>query len=189
MANSSKTSKKTVSTAKTWKSKASQGEDVELPSGNVCYMKRPGLPELLARGLMPDSLTGAAQRAIDAGKTGKKKKTQDEALRDFEAEALSDPRKRVELFDTFDRIAAFCVLKPELRFYKYEDPEDGPVGEIIPAEDRDEDVLYTDDVDFEDKVFIFYFVAGGTRDLEQFRREWTQSVDDVSTGKDVEVPA
>jgi hypothetical protein len=34
--------------------------------------------------------------------------------------------------------------------------------------------------DFEDQMFVFYFVVGGTRDLEQFRKQAMAAVDDVS---------
>lgn len=183
-ASGSKTrAKRQVTSAKAWNGKTTDGHDLELPSGNICLVKRPGLPELLARGILPDSLTGIAKRAVDAGKSGKQKKSTDEMMAEFNQQAMSDPTMRADLFDTFDKITEFCVLEPQVAFYKDAD------GNIVPQEERDEDILYTDQIDFDDKVFIFYYVAGGTRDLEEFRKQFDQSVDGVAAGSRMAVPA
>jgi hypothetical protein len=188
MANSSNTpkkraSKKARSTAAGWGQ--SRGEDLELPSGNVCLITRPGLPELLAAGILPNSLLQAAQVAVQNGKSNSKKKRDvDSAVQKMRDEAMADPAKMVEMFDAFDRVTSFCVQEPKCLYYKDDE------GNIIPEEQRDYDhFLYSDRVALEDKTFIFNFVVGGTRDIEQFRKESAADVAAVRPVQDVALPA
>lgn len=158
---------KTPTSAKQWK-KASVEEDLELPSGNTARVKRVQLPKLIATGAFPDALTTMAQGHVDEGK-GKAPKKKAMSVEDM----IADPSKLQLMFDAFDRITAAVVIEPKVLYHCYVDgdeiPEGYSVGDDIPADERDDEVIYTDDVDFDDKQFIFQFVVGGTRDLEQFR--------------------
>lgn len=170
-----KTNNRKATSAKEWK-KATGTTPVDLPSGNVALVKRPGLDKLLAMNLIPDSLTPLALDAVNKGK-GKKPSLNPEDM-------IRDPKAVQEVFQTFDRICAAVVVEPEVRWHMVE-VEDGELQEI-PESERDEDVLYTDEVDAQDKMFIFQFVVGGTRDLEKFRRKFGQSMDDILSSENVE---
>jgi hypothetical protein len=162
----------TPTSARAWK-KASADTDLPLPSGHVCRVKRPGLPKLLSEKLLPDMLTPIAQKAVDAGMEGMPKM-------DDLRETFTQPEMMTALFEATDRIAAYCVLEPHVEYHMRK-KEAGqadqiqesykPEWEEIPADERDPDVLYTDDIEFNDKMFIFQFVVGGSRDLEEFRRQ------------------
>lgn len=192
-----------ATSAKNWK-KAS-GIDLELPSGNTCLIKRPGMEKLLAAGILPDNMTPialeAVQRAQDTpGKpTDHKKKKGSESELDPELmkKFLEDENALVDIFASFDKVAAMCVIEPKVMYHlrpvvdgsgnTRKDTKGRDVLEEIPAEERDEDIVYTDDVDMDDKTFIFNFVVGGSSDLEQFRNEYGDALADVQSREDVEV--
>lgn len=182
------TSEKKVTGARGWK-KTSVFEDLELPSGNVCRIRRVGLPELIASGVMPDSLTGIAQSHVDKAK-GKKPKAVDESA--LMAEVMGDKKKLSEMMDLFDRATVLCVQEPKVLFYKDQNGETlDDSGRQEAAEkagfESSDDVLFSDEVDQMDKMFIFNYVAGGTRDLESFRKQFGESVAGLERGQDMEV--
>lgn len=172
MATSSKAKKTSAkpTTKNTWK--RNKGEELELPSGNVALVKRPGMETFLQEGLIPDTLMPLINEAIAKGKGAPPEKL---------AEATKDPKVIIEMMDAMDRVVAKVVIEPKVLWHK--DSE----GNEIPETDRDEDLIYTDDVVFEDKSFIFNYAVGGTRDLERFRSEaqaGLESVQNVSGVRD-----
>ena len=171
---SPKKSKKVTSAAE-WK-KSSDTIELEVPSGNICRVKRPGLPKLLADGVFPDALMPIMMQA-QGGK--KPKKAEIEA-------AISSVEGVKLLSETMSRVTAMCVVEPAVKYHMVE-VDDEWVD--IPEDERDPDVLYTDEVNFEDQMFIFYFVVGGTSDLEQFRKQTGLGLADVLAEQDLEVPS
>jgi hypothetical protein len=193
-----------ATSAKEWK-KAS-GIDLELPSGNVCRVKRPGMEKLLTAGILPDNMTPIAIEAVQAAQTpGKpqdhKQKAKDKPELDPEMmkKFLEEEGAIVSIFESFDKVTAMCVIEPSVAYHKRpvldkdgneEKDDNGKVlWEEIPLNERDDDSLYTDDIDVDDKTFIFNYVVGGSSDLEQFRDEYGDALATVSTGSDVEVPS
>lgn len=185
---------KTVATAKTWKKQT--GTDLELPSGNVCRVKRPGMEKLLGLGILPDSLTPLAMEAVQRAETGRPqdhKKPGDEEIDPKLMQKFLEEEGAVEaIFSSFDRVTALCVVEPKVLWHLRDTGEKNdkgkPVYEEIPEDERDEDILYTDEVDLDDKTFIFQFVVGGTSDLEEFRKEQPDDVATVQPRKNVAVP-
>lgn len=167
----------TVTSAKQWKQRAANRDELKLPSGNVCRVKRPGVPSLIAGGFFPDTLTPIAQQAVDDGKRGKKHSQ--EELQDQFRQFLASPKDIAMMFEMTDRITAHCVVEPACEYHMTRETEEDP-WEEIPEEDRDPEVLYTDEVDFEDKLFIFQYVVGGSRDLQSFREQLATSMDGIS---------
>lgn len=160
MATSTKSSKPKQKT--TWKRK--KGEDLDLPSGNVALVKRPGMESFITEGIIPDSLMSIINDAIAKGRGMPPEKM---------AEISKDPKTVNDMMDAMDRILVKVVIEPKVLLHK--DPE----GNVLPEEARDDEAIYTDDVDFEDKAFIFNYAVGGTRDLERFRKETSASLDAV----------
>lgn len=176
--------KKEVSSAKGWK--RNKGEEIELPSGNVALVKRPGPQALLSKGILPDTLMPIVQQAIRSGK----------GLRNEDVGALlKDPQSLVHMLDAMDRLLVEVVVEPTVHYHRklvVQDKDSGKEDEwvTIPANERDEDTyIYTDDVDEEDKMFIFNYAVGGTRDLETFRREQSARLGDLSDGAGDEDPS
>lgn len=177
-----------TTSAKSWKKR--NGVERELPSGNIAKIKRPGMEKLLSAGVLPDRLTPIAMEAVRKGEGGMP--TDDEKVME---EFLQDSNAVSEIFMAFDRVTAMCVVEPKVRLHQYtqEDVElrgipANRLGQEIPEEDRDEDILYTDEIDMDDKSFIFQYVVGGSSDLESFRQEHSEAMADLQSGQDLGVP-
>lgn len=178
-----KKNKKIPSTARTWK--RSKGEELSLPSDNVAIVKRPGPEAFLAKGLLPDNLTPIVEEAIRSGKGMPQDKTD---------ELAKDPEAILGMLDAMDRILCTVVIEPQVTYHKrpvvgedgepLKDAKGKEQMEDIPEEERDDELLYSDDVDLEDKMFIFNFAVGGTRDLERFREEHGAGLGDLHSGEE-----
>lgn len=153
-----------------WK-KSIQAPPIELPSGHYMRIRKVGLPVLMQTGMMPNSLMAIAQRAVSKGQ-GKPQEVSDDEL----AEMAMDPKKVQELADFIDRMVVFVAQEPEV----YPIPEEHVA--------RDEDTLYVDEVDYDDKMFIFQVVTGGTTDLEQFRGQHTSAMAALRGSENLELP-
>lgn len=138
-------------------------EDLALPSGNVCRVKRVGPDVLLKEGVLGDSLGPIVAKAIEKNR----------GLRPQDIEINSKTIN--EMLGGVDRVCAQVVVEPRLLLHLNED------GETIPDVNREpkEVAIYTDEVDVEDKMFIFQFVVGGTRDWERFRQESGAALGDL----------
>lgn len=152
----SKKNLKTTSAAQWKKKSGAKPVDVELPSGNVAKVRQIPMTTLLSDGLFPDSMANIVRSSID----GKQSKAELEAQTNAQmAEMAEDPKKMLEMFSVIDKIMVQAVVEPAVQL----PPEDD--------EDRDDEVLYADEVDIEDKMFIFNFCVGGSKDIERFREE------------------
>ncbi len=175
----------TVSTAKAWKAKGAEGYELEVPSGNVALVRPVGMQAFLDRGMIPNSLREIAMEAI------KGKKKMDLKVEDLDEEQITN------MISLFDSVTVYCVIKPEVEtvpLWTSEDAEDGncsadAVGLPVPMRQRDPDLLYVDEVDLPDKMFIFQFACGGTRSVEQFREEYARSMERVLGEQNVEEDA
>lgn len=187
----------------TWaKSGPNNTEDLLLPSGEQVLAKRPGMQGLMRAGLLTglDSLTALVQTEHVAKAASKKAKGRGAppttAPTPTPADALkliSEPGKLEEMLTMLSRVVKFCVVRPTvlLHFRDVEDPRDGKSIAIeLPQDEREvlvnaarltaefpkDPVIFTDQVDIDDMMFIFNFAMGGTRDLERFREERDESL-------------
>lgn len=166
----------------------SNAEELLLPSGNTCLVKRPGVQGLIKAGLLDDldSLTAIVQvDHIDANDPKK--------MMEAVNKMAADPSRITDALEVVDKALCFAVVAPKV-FRPIRTDEDGkPVlldGKEIPLEDdeRIEGTIYSDEVDEEDKMFIFNFLVGGTRDVESFRAESKAMLGGVPAGQDVPMP-
>jgi len=160
----------TVTDINSWKKK--QSKPLELPSGNRARVRGGSMQFFLTAGFIPNSLKSMIQKAISEVDLhgGKSVELDDGSMADI----LNDEAKLQELMDLYDKVAIYCFQEPKLHPVP---PEE---------EERDEDLLYVDEVDFEDKVFVFNYAVGGTRDLERFREQQNTHVESVRAGAAVE---
>lgn len=192
----------TPTSAKQWK-QGTRGEEVSLPSGNVALLKRPGIEKLFAAGVLPDELTKGALELINqaerGGRPADRKRKGGQVELDLDAKMLErfmqSENAVGDIFDAFDRVTEMCVIEPKCVYHRRRvvnatgqqvvDQHGRAVWEDIPEDERDEDILYTDEVDSADKMFIFNFVVGGSRDIERFRDEFGDALATVQPGEDV----
>lgn len=142
---------------------------IKLPSGLFMRIKRSSMQVFLASGVLPNNLMAVVQKSLDKGKGVDAK------------EFLGDPGKLDEMIQTIDNVVIFCALEPEV----YPLPEVNNEGEEL--EERDQELLYVDEVSDEDKMFIFQYATGGTKDLDRFRGEVTAELARIQPGETVAV--
>lgn len=137
------------------------GGVMELPSGLVVEARNPGgLQAFIGTGIIPNSLMSIINDAIKRGKTP----DTDAFMKDGEF----DPDMMADLMQLIDGIAIKVVVQPSL--------EPKPDSE----DQRLDTQLYVDELPFDDKMFLFQWVSGGTRDLEKFRQQFEQNLVSVA---------
>jgi hypothetical protein len=169
--------------------------DLELPSGELCQVRRPGVQGLIKAGVLHslDSLTAIVQTETIPNSEGKpipKDKSIDSVVK--------DPVKFGKMMEQTDKIVCYVVTQPKvhsnLRPVRqlvdeendlWEDvTKDGEkVFEEIPEEERDPELVYVDYIDAIDKMFIMNFAVGGSADLVEFRAQTQASMGGVPAGE------
>lgn len=151
--------------------KLSKGVDLPLPSGLAVRAKRVDLGTFLSSGNVPNPLMGVVTEALEKGQNANVAEMigDDEGKVDFEMVK--------EMYEMVNKVVISSVVDPKV----HEAPED--------PDDRDDDLLYVDEVDDEDKMFIYQWAVGGTSDIETFRREARADLDAVAEGQGGKRPA
>jgi hypothetical protein len=184
-----------VTSAREWKGRIEvEGTELLLPSDNTALVRQISPTAFLQSGFMPDPLTAIVRQAINT-----KQGLPPKAMKDLS----EDPEKIGAAMETFDRVLTFVVIEPIISMPPACDIEikGETCGQYVNADvhkdpaksgkhqyhegKRNPDILYADQVDMADKMFIFQWALGGTRDIAKFREQQQQSVDNVSDGKAV----
>lgn len=155
---------KKATSARDWKKK-SKGEEVEVPSGNIALVRPLGMDVFLKKGVIPNSLMPIVQKALN-DKTAPSRE-----------DIKFDPDNLEEVITMADTIVCNIMIEPKVSPVPPEDQE------------RKEDVLYVDEVDFEDKMFLFSWAMRSADELKPFRGTAQADVAPVPSGEDVEVAA
>lgn len=156
--------------------------DLEVPSGQLCQVRRPGVEGLIKAGLLHDLdlLTNVVQTEhIEAAKGRGKPKT---SIDQVNLQMLRDNPGMVEkALGMIDRVVEYVVVQPDVLRPVLRDDSGKPIlheetgEEIALAEDqRVPGQIYTDLIDLTDRVFIMQFVVGGSADLATFREEFSE---------------
>lgn len=163
-----------VTSVQEWK-KSSNPKPLQLPSGKTCLARPAGVEAFLQAGIIPNSLMKIISKALS-----KDKKSEEVDMAELMADVAENPKMLEEVFGMADAVTIYCVIEPAVQPIPPLN-EDGTPGA------RDDDLLYVDEVDSEDKLFILSFGMGGSRDLEAFRKATSGGVGSVSSGEDVRV--
>lgn len=183
-----------VTSASQWKSKNKSGEhELELPSGNTALVRRIKPEAFLEGGLIPDPLTSMVMQAVNSKRGLPPAKLQ---------EVASDPAKLAAAMEMFDRVLCYTVIEPPVEMPPVCTVEGCGVlyngGEGVHVKrshkdyhrfqeaPRDAALLYADDVDLEDKQFIFQWCVGGVSDVKRFREELASNVGAISESEDIQ---
>lgn len=153
-----------------WKKRTK--EPIELPSGEFMRIRRMSMSTLMATGKIPNSLIGVIKKSLDKGVAKGAAEAQDEM-----GDLLSQPKVMQEMGTFLDDLIVLISLEPK----------------VMPTpkkeSDRLEDVLYADEVDEDDKSYLFGIVSGGPADLAKFREATAANVAALSGLSDLELPA
>lgn len=155
--------------------------DLTVPSGQLCQVRRPGVQGLIAVGIL-DKVQGLTT-LVGEEHVKRVKGQQKIDVQGF----MKDSSKIEEAMVTIDKIVCYVVNQPSIKL-AYKTSPTG-VATILLDQDREEGQIYSDMVDFEDKMFIFHFAVGGSRDLERFREERAKVVASLQDGRDIPLPA
>lgn len=160
--------------------KARIGGPQELPSGLTVVVENPGgLQAFIAKGIIPNSLLKIVKDTLDTNAS------KDDMVE--KAKAMSNDLDSIgEMMQLMDIIAVETIVKPRVYMTPTEaDVEkhnilnpDNPVES--PRDLVKDDQLYAHHIAEEDKMFLFQWITGGTRDLETFREQYQRNVDLVS---------
>lgn len=149
--------------------KKATGHLIKLPSGQTCRARRPGMDLFVKQGMIPNSLMPMVTKALSEHKPPSQRDV-GRSL-DVTTELLSEMGKM------YDAIAAYVITEPTVL----------PTPEQ--ESDRDPEQLYADELEFEDKMFLFNWAVGGSSDVERFRKEQASALESLQPSEDVELPA
>ena len=193
-----------ATTAREWKKSSNAGKiDLTLPSGNVALVRRLKPEAFLASGLIPDALSDMVHKAIKSKKG---------LPPDAEAKIAEDPKKLIQALQMMDEVLCYVVMEPSVMMPpkcgvimggigagkdtlcdeyvmtddKRHEDSGHPNFHVFMEDERDPDQLYADEVDMEDKNFVFQFAVGGTADVKRFRGEQSQRVANLSNGQAIQ---
>lgn len=145
-----------------WKQKK---EPTLLPSGKYMVLKHTSLATFLQTGSIPNSLMQMIQAAM-GDKSGKKVEVE-------VAKMLEKPEGLKDLFEAVDSFMCATAVEPRV----YPTPTDE-------AARRDE-LLYVDEIDLDDKMFVFTRAVGGVEEVAPFRAKPASGVGRVQPRKAV----
>lgn len=158
-----------------WASSPSEGstELLTTPSGQTCQAKRLGMVGIVEAGLLgdADTLTAFVDSKHVKRVRGGKGADRDEIN---VASLMKDPDELKKVIMLVDRATPHIVMDPVVRLH-FTDEKDGSTLRI-PDADREAGVVYTDQIGFEDKMYLFNWAVGGTADVERFRSESSDAV-------------
>lgn len=178
--------------ASAWQSQVNiDGQDLPLPSGNVCRARNISPQAFLSSGIIPNPLMAIIRKAINEAQGLPPKELE---------KMMGDDKMLVAALQLFDRMLVYVIIEPVVKMpppcrqcggyaNTNEHSMDNPDAHRYNEGDRDPNVLYADVVDMEDKVFIAQWCLGGTSDLELFRQQSADGVADLLGREDVPSPA
>jgi len=143
--------------ASEWKQRSgSEGILVRVPSGLVARIKTPGIEAFISQGAIPNALMPLIRDAMKRG---------GQPSEDELAEMLNDQGKIQEIVNLANSVSVHCFIEPRVWPMPAKDEEGNELVE------RDPDKLYVDEIEFNDRMFVFSAAVGGTSDVEKFREQ------------------
>jgi hypothetical protein len=171
--------------------KRRKGTPLALPSGLVVKARRVQLRTYLATGNVPNPLLEIVQEALQKGQEA-----------DISAIVGAGPdgdgvdMEQVNaMFELVEALVMEMVVEPKVHPLPElidEDEEvveeDDPRYSDMLEEAKDEDLVYIDDFDEEDKMFLFQWATGGTSDIATFREEAGAGMDAMAAKQGLQQP-
>lgn len=175
--------------------------DLTTPSGNECQVRRPGITGLMQAGVLGDLdiLTSLVDtKHVQPNKNGGKGRAKKQPTREEQAaKVMNDPKQLEAVQRVMLKVVNYMVVRPTVRlhFTESEGPDGKPVYTDIPESERElaggnseypeDPVIFTDQIDFEDAMFLFQYAVGGTKELESFRGKFRESLESLEPFQDV----
>lgn len=155
-----------------WKKKSKlRGQELVLPSGLTCVSGRVNLEVFLKTGRIPNSLRPMIDRAMQGKEISQEEVLGELAGEDFANKLLDGDEEALKTFNDLMTMVDAVVVDVMI------DPKVIPAPET--EEDRSDTILHVDEIDDEDRMFIFNYAVGGTRNLEPFREGQASNVERI----------
>lgn len=194
MAVQKKPAKPTQATsAAAWKQGIEAHPLIKTPTGKWIRIKRPGMTTFLQSGFLPDALAATVKQQISEAKR-KPTRDMEAGLRNVLDSLSADAA--LEMLESMDRIMCAVFVEPKCVWHRRQrrdehgtpmvDEDNNPIMEDIPDDERDDNVIYTDWIEQEDKSFVFQAAVGGTTDLARFRKQQSLALAAVEAKSGVE---
>lgn len=167
--------------AKDWISKKPKGtQEVKVPSGNICLVRVIDPEQMLMQGLIPNALLADVMKAAkeQAGVTSDVEGFTDEHAAVLMDKIINDPSELDQMMQMVNAICVNTVVEPTVLtvpLWSHQDVLDHRCteemqGKEIAVHIRPEvDGLWVDQVDMEDRMFLFQFAVGGGEEIAPFR--------------------
>lgn len=157
--------------------------DLQVPSGQMCQVKRPNPRQLIAMKIL-DSFDQLSKLVDDKVKRVKGTPKPPSQISEVDVQAVfsRNPEKIVELLEVCDKVTEYMVVQPNVK--RPVKMANGHEVELT-LDEREEGVVYTDQIDEVDKMFIFQYSVGGSADLSSFREQIQQSASNMADVEDV----
>lgn len=158
-----------------------------LPSGQQVWARVVGLQGVLETGVMgeADSLTAFIGKSFIRRVRGAKGKADAEEV--DAAKLMQSPETLKKIVKMVDALTPHVVAEPTVKCH-YEVLNPGTDKEdtrMIPKEEREPGMIYTDQIGLEDKMFLFNFAMSGVKDAESFRSQSEATLGIVADGEDI----
>lgn len=143
--------------------------DLQMPSGQLALVRKPGVEQLIAAGIINDldSLSAIAAGLVSKAE-GRPQAAQD---------VVADSTKLASIIHLVDRVICHTVVKPVVHMTPNDQTR------------RDPQKIYTDMIDLDDKFFIFSYVTGGSTSVADFRAQSQELVGSVDVVEETEMQA
>jgi hypothetical protein len=173
MATAKQTSNTGYSGAKDFKKAAYS--DLTLPSGLTCAARRVSLEVFIRSGRVPNSLLPLMKGAL-------KGQAKVPAFDEIDAELIASA------MELFDLATIEAVQIPEIHWVPARNEDGKRYNEDGSEWERDDELLYIDEVDALDKQFIFQWAIGGVTDVAKFRDGTEKELANLLNGEGVGLP-
>jgi hypothetical protein len=157
-------------------------EEVTVPSGQTCRARKLSIPGMIEMGLLAesDALTAQVTKYMKKVKVGSSSGGPPQYTDQLDEQGLmKDPKAVTTLITMMDRAIPFIVMSPIVKLH-YSETKVGKtkVTKKLSDEDRAEiraenpgkTVVFTDQLDFGDKMWLFDWAAGGLATMLNFRQ-------------------
>jgi hypothetical protein len=141
-----------------WKKSSSTFTTLTVPTGKNMRVKRVALETLIAAGKVPNSLLPMMRNASKGQKT--------EVNQDNVTE-----QQIVEMLALMDSVVCDISVQPKVH--------PAPADEL----ERRDDLLYVDELESQDKGFLFQWAVGGTSDVAKFRDQLSERMGALSASE------
>jgi hypothetical protein len=143
-----------------------RGKQLLLPSGLVMVCRRGDtLKTFIKQGDVPNALLPIIEEALAKGRAADLDKIVGNGDGGVDLDLIND------MLDMVDKVVCSISIDPKV----YPEPGEG--------EEVNDDLLYVDEIDEEDKMFLFQWSIGGTDDVVTFRKEAEEGLAVVAQGK------